>query len=107
MATIFRPHWWLWVWAHLGIRNPHQRELDAPNVALLNYDYLGNNTNYLSRREVIQTFTPHFSEVKFVERMQFRHGSGGSRWLAHPSKLLPFLPAIYGTLVENLLLIKK
>jgi SAM-dependent methyltransferase len=72
-ATMIRTHWWLMLWALLGIRNEFQRGLRASEVAALNVEYLNAGTNYLRPAELKQQFSAQFSDVEFVERYFLRH----------------------------------
>jgi 2-polyprenyl-3-methyl-5-hydroxy-6-metoxy-1,4-benzoquinol methylase len=68
-GTVIRAHWWLMLWALIGIRNGFQRGLGASEVAARNAKYLHNCTNYLRPAELKQQFDAQFSDVKFVERL--------------------------------------
>jgi SAM-dependent methyltransferase len=40
LASIFRPRWWLWLWALLGVRNEFQHGLPAREVVEKNAHFL-------------------------------------------------------------------
>jgi SAM-dependent methyltransferase len=75
LASIFRPRWWLWLWALLGVRNDFQHGLPAREVVEKNAHFLKVNTNYLHAREVKQEFSRCFSQVEFVERVFLLHSN--------------------------------
>src|SRR5579863_10445048 len=45
MTSIFRPRWWLWLWAALGVRNESQTGLPAREVVRQNVHFLSHATN--------------------------------------------------------------
>ena len=98
LASIFRPRWWLWLWALLGVRNEFQHGLPAREVVEKNAHFLKFNTNYLRTREVKQEFTRCFSQVEFVERV-FLLYSNRARALAR----VWFGATLYGLLRDRFL----
>jgi len=72
-ASIIQNYWWLRLWAQLGVRNPSQVGMDARQVAKLNYDYLTNNTNYLSERRISKLLDLCFDEHGFCEKQAARY----------------------------------
>ena len=42
LASIFRPYWWLLLWAWLGVRKDSQRGWTPEKAARHNYQYLTN-----------------------------------------------------------------
>jgi SAM-dependent methyltransferase len=59
---------WLSLWALLGIRNGFQAGLSWRDVASGNQRYLKENTNYLTRGQLIRVGRDHFHEARFIER---------------------------------------
>ena len=98
LASMFRPRWWLWLWALLGVRNEFQHGLLASEVVEKNAHFLKYGTNYLPIREVKQQFTRCFSQVQFVERA-FLPCSNRARALAK----VWFGAALYGLLFSRFL----
>jgi SAM-dependent methyltransferase len=72
-ATVIRAHWWLMLWALLGIRNEFQHGLGAAEVAARNARYLNTGTNYLRPSDIKRHFRAQFSDVTFVEGYFLRH----------------------------------
>jgi SAM-dependent methyltransferase len=67
LAGFYRPHWWLSMWAAIGIRNREfQRDWSAARTAAANAEWLPAMTNYLTVRELKREFSPLFA-IKFVE----------------------------------------
>jgi SAM-dependent methyltransferase len=93
LASFFRPRWWLWLWAALGIRNEFQRGLHAREVVNRNVHFLKHGTNYLTAHEIKRQFGRRFARVEFVE-YAFLPYSNRSRFLAK----VPLGPAAYRTL---------
>jgi len=98
MSSIFRPRWWLWLWALLGVRNEFQHGLSAKEVVEKNVQFLKHGTNYPPTREVKSEFQRCFSQVEFVERV-FLPYSNRPRALAK----VPLGPALYGLLASRFL----
>ena len=98
LSTIFRPRWWLWLWALLGVRNEFQHGLSAREVVEKNTHFLKCGTNYRRPREIKQEFVKCFGQVEFVERV-FLPRSNRPRALAK----VPFGAALYGLLAERFL----
>jgi len=93
LASIFRPRWWLWLWALLGVRNSYQRGLSARAVVDRNANFLAHGTNYPPTRQIKRDFEKCFSKVAFVEHAFLPH-SQRPRFLAK----VPFGAALYGLL---------
>jgi SAM-dependent methyltransferase len=98
MSSIFRPRWWLWLWALLGVRNEFQHCMSAKEVVEKNAHFLKNGTNYPRASQVKREFARCFSQVEFVERVFLPH-SNRPRALAK----VPFGPALYGLLASRFL----
>jgi SAM-dependent methyltransferase len=98
LASIFRPRWWLWLWAVLGVRNEFQHGLPPGEVVRRNADFLARGTNYLPAREIRREFAKCFSKVAFVENV-FLPYSSRPRVLAR----VPFGSALYGLLFSRFL----
>jgi SAM-dependent methyltransferase len=96
LASFFRPKWWLYLWALLGRRNPHQKNMTAHEVAMNNYDYLRTCTNYLPADAILSHFRAHFQDVRFVEDVFLRHAtSSKARALYRLTNVFPFLRNLY------------
>jgi SAM-dependent methyltransferase len=72
-SSIFRPRWWLWLWAAVGLRNAFQKGLPAREVVEQNAHFLAHGTNYLPPREIKREFRKCFSQVAFVEHAFLPH----------------------------------
>jgi SAM-dependent methyltransferase len=90
-ASMFRPRWWLWLWALLGVRNPFQHGLPPSEVVKRNAEYLPQSTNYLPPGRIRREFARRFGKVEFVERL-FLPYSGRAKVFLH----VPGGAAIYG-----------
>jgi ubiquinone/menaquinone biosynthesis C-methylase UbiE len=93
LTTMFRPRWWLWLWAVLGVKNQFQKGLSAAEVVRQNAHFLSHGTNYLPPGEIKSEFARYFTKVEFVERFFLRY-SNRARVLAG----VPLLPSLYGLL---------
>jgi SAM-dependent methyltransferase len=70
-ASVFRPYWWLYLWALLGVRNRFQRGYSARRTADVNSAFLKNETNYLPKRRIREHVLRHFEECQFLEEAAF------------------------------------
>ena len=98
MTSMFRPRWWLWLWAALGIRNEFQVGLPAAEVVERNVQFLERGTLYLGPRRIKRDFARYFASVEYVERVFLPYSN-------RPRKLgkVPFGADIYGLLWNRFL----
>ncbi|HFD32219.1 MAG TPA: methyltransferase domain-containing protein, partial [Gammaproteobacteria bacterium] len=94
-SSIVNSYPWLLLWAFFGVRNGSQSGLSAKEVAINNRNYLRDNTNYLSKRKINQYFKSYFESVEYCESLFLKYSPRGLH-IYNLSKLLPFLPALYG-----------
>ena len=113
LATVVQSQTWLNLWALLGIRSPFQRGKSAREVTSLNYNYLHDQTNYLTRQEFLH-HASIFSESAFRERDLFLPLEGDSHVSPSLKKRLAvgflgtnLVELIYGTLFMRTLYLKK
>lgn len=96
LATVIRSYPWLLFWAYMGVRNKKQVGLSVKDVARNNFNYLNNNTNYLSKKSLNTYFYTYFNTVEYCESLFLKFSPRG-RYIYNLSKLLPFIPLLYGT----------
>lgn len=102
LATMVRARWWLKLWALLGVRNRHQRQLSAAETCTANVTFLTSHTNYLPKRTLQRLFSECFSDVRFVEREFLKYSKRGHK-VYELSTWLPFLPDLYGALKSRVI----
>lgn len=108
LATVFRPLWWLRMWAVLGRRNSFQSGMDARAVAGKNHEYLGACTNYQSKAEMIAIFREFFSEVRFIEGIMLKHETGRAHRYVYPvARVLPIMAEVYGFFHTRMMFLRK
>ena len=108
LATVFRPWWWLRLWAGLGRRNSFQSGMHPREVAEKNKEYLRICTNYQSKSEMARWFRGHFSEVKYLGLMMLKHEIGRANKYVYPvARWLPPLAEVYGILHTRMLFLRK
>ena len=98
LTSMFRPQWWLWLWAMLGVKNEFQTGLSVREVVRQNAHFLSHSTNYLAPREIKKEFAKFFSCVAFVERLFLAHSVRGRAYAR-----VPILPRLYGLLLSRVL----
>ena len=107
LGGVFQQYPYLLFWALLGIRNQFQKQMRPIETARFNRRWLKANTNYKSRRALIQSAKPYFSEIRFLDR-DFLRLSPGRPGRYYPAfRFIPFLPRIYSGLRKRALFLKK
>lgn len=81
LATICRSNSYLLFWAWVGVRKDKQRGWSAREVARDNSAYLRTNTNYPTRRELIEQINAHFVDLRFVEQLFWKNSTGYANML--------------------------
>jgi ubiquinone/menaquinone biosynthesis C-methylase UbiE len=97
LATVLRAQWWLTLWAAVGVRNSFQTGSAPAEVALKNYVYLREHTNYLTSSSLMRYFRKYFSEVRFVEREFLRNSPNPRGQVLSELSAIPFIPHLYRT----------
>jgi len=100
LGTVLRERWWLKAWAMVGIRNEFQRKLSAQEACDANYKYLNAHTNYLTKRQLRDQFGRYYTDVRFVEDAFLRNSPRG-RKIYPLTKVIPFLPGLYGAVATR------
>jgi SAM-dependent methyltransferase len=103
-AGLFRPRWWLLLWAALGVRNVFQQNLGWRETERLNRNYLETKTCYRSRRELQDAGMVLFSRVEFADREMIRNSYGNARYLA---PIAGFIGPIYGAMHQRCLVMTR
>ncbi len=106
LATVLQRHWWLAVWARLGIRNRFQRGMPWRDTAAFNIDYLHARTNYLPRAQLLAAGERWFEQAAFVEALALKHGRR-TRVVYPFVRVLPAFSRLYGGLRARLLLLRR
>ena len=112
LASVIRTQFWLCLWAFLGIRNQFQNGKTYREVAQLNFSYLRNHTNYLSKAKILR-HAAHFSEAAFREDIFFTPSAAEERKQSLKKRIFVMFFGeklrvwIYGTFVMRALYLKK
>src|SRR5262245_62163542 len=104
LAGMFRPRWWLLLWAALGVRNAFQRNLGWRETERWNSNYLTTKTYYRSRRELQQAAANLFSRIVFADRQMIRNSYGNARYLAPIAGLVG---PVYGAMHQRCLVMTR
>lgn len=105
-ASINQKYYWLYLWALLGIRTEKQKGLSARATANENYQYLRNQTTYLTKSQIRKSCYRYFSNVRFCEGTFFKY-IRRLPILFHLSKVIFFLPGLYSTMRTRVLLLSN
>jgi hypothetical protein len=106
-AGVWQERWWLSAWARLGVRTSAQRGLSNREVTTRNYNYLQTRTNYLTHKELLAAFGPHFAEVKCVEHLLLKHTYGGARLLRPWAQKLRLIARLYAAFYSRAIFARK
>jgi SAM-dependent methyltransferase len=93
-SSIIRVKWWLYLWVFLGIHDHKQNGESLKARVTRISTYLKENTNYLSKRDLLYYFAESFEEVVFCEKTFLRF-SGRGRYVLLFSRILPLIPSLY------------
>lgn len=98
---------WFLVWAQLGIRNEYQHGLEPREVARRNHEWILEHTNYLTGLEILDEFSPHFGDVRFIEDIYLRHWWLKARLAAPLVNRFPQLRSLMSGLHTRALYLRK
>lgn len=102
-SGIIPSYWWIYFWVSLGVKNEWQ---DCPTIesrSLRFYNYLKNETNYLTKKEIRHEFGMQFRDVKFCEDLYNKYSPRRGKYLYSLSKIFPFIPYLYSTFHTRLI----
>jgi len=103
LSSVIQSQLWLYFWAILGIRNNFSANLNAKETSIKFYNYLKDETNYLSKKQLINQFGIKFQDVIFCENLFNKHSPVRGKYLYALSKILPFIPSIYSALFSRVI----
>jgi ubiquinone/menaquinone biosynthesis C-methylase UbiE len=89
-------YWWIYLWASFGIEN-EWKNLSIKDRSHRFYNYLKNETNYLSKKELKHEFRMKFEDVRFCEKIFNKYSPHRGKYLYSLSKIFPFIPSIFST----------
>jgi ubiquinone/menaquinone biosynthesis C-methylase UbiE len=96
-ASIIRNYPYLLIWAMLGVKNNYQTGMNPKAIARANQTYLNTCTNYLSGREILNSFQKNgFENVCYVEDLFLKNTPNKRGRLLYKLGLkLPIMFGIY------------
>lgn len=108
LGSIIKKKGWFSLWAYLGIKSSHQKNINMKITDIIddNYNYLNNNTNYLRKDELQNVAFRYFDEVKFVENYFLKHSDRG-KYIYPICLFFPFVASLYSTLRTRVMYCKK
>jgi SAM-dependent methyltransferase len=107
LAGALQGYLWLLFWASLGVRHPSKKGLESREEVNRNYNYLKNNTHYLSKKMICKYVTGHFQNVVFAERLLIKHSYGRARRIYPLVKIFPFISSLYSSLHYRVIFFRK
>ncbi len=109
LGGVLRGPRWLTLWALLGVRNAFQKGLGFREVVARNRRFLGECTNYLGRREILEPVRAVFGPAggRFVEDVYLKHWFGRARHAYPLVRRLRFLAALFSALHTRVLFLEK
>lgn len=106
LASVIQSYWWLYLWAFLGVGSKKQSEQALRAKTKIYFDYLKDNTNYLSKRRLKNFFRTYFSDVIFCEKEFLKFSQRGND-IFQLSKVMPCIPSLYSTFRMRVVLNRK
>lgn len=106
-ASIVQTYWWIYFWVLLGVHNEWQDCKTTKEKALRYYNYLKEETNYLSKKRIREYFKTQFRDVIFCETLLNKFSPRRGKYLYALSKYFPFLPSLYSTFHSRLIFTKS
>jgi SAM-dependent methyltransferase len=107
LGGLIQNRWWLTLWTLLGIRNSFQTGKGFREVVDLNFRYLRDRTNYLSKSEIIAAVSACFDNLTFAEKEMIKHTYGGARRVYPLVKWAPFVATLYSTFYCRVIFFQK
>ena len=104
LAGVLHNYYWLYFWAHLGIKNQFQVNNNPSEIAKLNHNYLLEYTNYLSRKEILEITSKFFDDIRFCELARLKYSKMSKSFAI--IKLIPYIQWILGTFNMRIMIIK-
>jgi len=96
-SSLIQSHWWIHVWVSLGIHNEWEDCQSADERADRYYNYIKQETNYLTRKELSESFKIKFKDVKFCEDLFNKYSPRRGKYLYQLAKIFPFVPVLFST----------
>lgn len=103
-ASVFQSNFWQFLWVSLGVHNEWQDCRSPRQRARRFSNYLHQETNYLSRKNLIFEFTRYFKRIDFVENKFLKYSRRGKS-LHRITTLITFLPWMYSTFRSRVILL--
>lgn len=96
-SSVIQTHGWLYFWALVGVRNEWQDCRSAKERANRYFNYLKEETNYLSKRQLTEQFGRQFKDVIYCDNL-FNKYSPRRRKVIYPiAKVLPVINSLHST----------
>lgn len=103
-ASVFQSYAWQYLWSFLGVHN-EWKDCRSPKQRAKRFsEYLHNETNYLSRKNLRSEFMEYFKQMKFIENTFLKYSRRG-KLIHRMTTLLPFLAWMYSTFRSRVILL--
>lgn len=96
-SGVIQSYWWIYFWICLGVKNEWTDCPSKKHKTERFYNYIKNETNYLSKKELIHEFRMKFEDVRFCENIFNKNSPQKGKYLYSLSKIFPFIPFLYST----------
>ncbi len=94
LGGAIQSHWWLSIWAQLGVRNEFQRSLTARETVAHNLDYLSRGVHYPSFQHIDTVWRRRFGRVDYVEPAYIRATRDFSKVSQVAGRLIGIIPPL-------------
>ena len=81
LGTVLQGYSYLYLWALLGLGDKSRPARTAREVARKNYEFLKEETKYLSKRSLMKLADGSFRDIEFVERHFWKHSGGKGQFV--------------------------
>ncbi|MGD0754901.1 MAG: class I SAM-dependent methyltransferase [Bacteroidales bacterium] len=102
-SSIIQSYWWVHFWVLLGVRNEWQDCNTSKERSIKYYNYLKENTNYLSKKQLEKEFKVHFKNVFFCEKTFLKFSKRG-KYIFAVSKVFPYISSMYSTFYSRVIM---
>jgi SAM-dependent methyltransferase len=103
-ASVMKSFFWQFLWVSLGVHNEWKDCRSLKQRARRFSNYLHDETNYLSRKNLIFEFTRYFKRLEYIENLFLKYSRRG-KILHRITSLIPFLPWMYSTFRSRVILL--
>ncbi len=100
-SSVIRSKLWLYLWVLMGIRNEWTTGLKPRETVIRFYNYLKEETNYRTRKQLKSDFGLKFNDVIFCENFLNKYSPNRGKYLYALSRYFSFIPVLYSAIYSR------